>query len=173
MCKSFIKLQFSNAQGTPVRVRNVSGLVECASTPSFILFRRIYSTCSNELPCQYLDNEKTNSVDAIHPDNLSISPSGHVLLTLNTLARSGPGVGGKDLYVWGTNHNSQLGNGRRTSLALPTALTYPGGEERFMMMRRQAAEVRDMSGKVWKKSATVEQVAVAGYGNSAVYWRVC
>lgn len=42
-----------------------------------------------------------------------------------------------------------------------------------MLMRAKAGEVRDGSGKVWKKGVNVAQVAVAGVGGSAVYWKVC
>lgn len=48
-----------------------------------------------------------------------------------------------------------------------------GDGNRFMLMRTKAAEVRDGSGRVWKRGVNVEQVAVAGVGGSAVYWRVC
>lgn len=44
---------------------------------------------------------------------------------------------------------------------------------RFMLRKRKADVVRDMSGKVWKKGVDVEQVAVAGDGCGVVYWRLC
>ena len=44
--------------------------------------------------------------------------------------------------------------------------------QRFMLGKKKA-EVRDLSGKVWKKEVEVEQCAVAGYGNSVVYWKIC
>ncbi len=47
---------------------------------------------------------------------------GHVLLTLDTLERAGNEDGGRDLLVWGNGRDYQLGNGRRSSLASPTAL---------------------------------------------------
>lgn len=37
------------------------------------------------------DSEKTNNMQPIYPHDISISPTGHVLLTLDTRARSGPG----------------------------------------------------------------------------------
>ena len=103
---------------------------------------------------------------------MSISPDGHVLLTLDTLSQSGPGGGGLDLFVWGTNYEYQLGNGKRTSIAVPTTLSRPDGN-RFMLMKTKATEVKDARGKLWKKGIEVEQVAVAGQGNSVVYWRIC
>ncbi|KAH8107169.1 RCC1/BLIP-II [Cristinia sonorae] len=137
---------FSNAQGTPLRAKNVSGLLE-------------YS-------------EKHNNLQPIYPHDISISPTGHVLLTLDTLTRSGPGGGGRDLLVWGANQEYQLGNGKRGSLATPTALESADGQ-RFMLGKKRAVEVRDLRGRVWKKGVEVEQRAVTGYGNSVVYWKIC
>src|SRR5882762_8873450 len=114
---------------------------------------------------------KTNNLQPIMPQALSISPDGHVLLTLDTLEEAGPGGGGKDLFVWGTNYDYQLGNGKRTSVAVPTTLVRPDGN-RFMLMKTKAPIVKDLRGCVWKKNVEVEQVAVAGFGNSAVYWRI-
>jgi hypothetical protein len=42
---------------------------------------------------------------------------------------------------------------------------------RFVLAKRKAT-VKDLSGKVWKKTVDVEQCAVAGYGNSIVYWKI-
>lgn len=137
--------QFSNGQGTPVRARNVSGLMEY--------------------------DESSKNMQPIHPHQISVSPDGHVLLTLETLSRGGPGGGGRDLLVWGANQEFQLGNGKRGSLAAPTALHAPNGER--VILGKRKADVKDMKGKVWKKSVQVEQCAVAGWGNSVVYWRIC
>ncbi|KAI0336350.1 RCC1/BLIP-II [Cubamyces sp. BRFM 1775] len=137
---------YSNAQSTPVRAKNVSGLFE-------------YS-------------EVTKNMQAIVPDTISISPTGHVLLTLDTRKHAGPGGGGKDVVAWGANFDYQLGNGKRGSVPTPTVLQTPEGE-RFMLHRKRAAEVRDMRGQVWKKGVEVEQRAVAGWNNSVVYWRIC
>ncbi|KAJ3541331.1 hypothetical protein NM688_g6101 [Phlebia brevispora] len=120
---------YSNAQSTPVRAKNVSGLLE-------------YS-------------EKTNNLQPIYPHDISISPTGHVLLTLDTLARSGPGGGGRDLLVWGLNQEYQLGNGKRGSIASPMILHAPDGQ-RFMLGRR-TADIKDLSGKLWRKGVQVEQ----------------
>ncbi|KAI0080581.1 RCC1/BLIP-II [Panus rudis PR-1116 ss-1] len=138
--------QYSNAQSTPVKAKNVSGLLE-------------YS-------------EQTKNLQAIEPHSISISPTGHVLLTLDTLSHSGPGGQGRDLFVWGANQEYQLGTGKRGSLATPRNLEQLDGE-RFILGKKKAGEVRDLGGKVWKKNVEVEQCAVAGYGNSVVYWKVC
>ncbi|KAF7796898.1 hypothetical protein EIP86_008083 [Pleurotus ostreatoroseus] len=137
---------FSNAQSTPVRTRNVSGLLE-------------YS-------------ERTNNLQPIYPHAISVSPTGHVLLTLDTLARSGPGgSGGRDLLVWGANQEYQLGSGKRGSVATPAVLHAPDGQR--LMLGRRTADVKDLGGRLWKKGVVVEQCAVAGWGNSLVYWKIC
>ncbi|KIJ69336.1 hypothetical protein HYDPIDRAFT_123692 [Hydnomerulius pinastri MD-312] len=135
---------FSNAQGNPVRAKNVSGLREF--------------------------NEETQAMSPILPHAISISPTGHVLLTLETSSHAGPGGSGRDLVAWGLNHDYQLGTGKRTSLNVPTTVERPEGG-RFILAIRKAA-VSDLAGKVWKKNVEVEQCAVAGYGNSVIYWKI-
>ncbi|KAG2158456.1 regulator of chromosome condensation 1/beta-lactamase-inhibitor protein II [Suillus bovinus] len=135
---------YSNAQGNPVRAKNVSGLREY--------------------------NEASQTMSPILPHAISVSPTGHVLLTLDTQAHGGPGGSGRDLVAWGTNHDYQLGTGRRSSLPVPTTLEHPEGG-RFILGQRKTL-VRDIAGNVWKKRVEVEQCAVAGYGNSIVYWKI-
>lgn len=121
--------------------------------------------------CILPDSEKEHALQPIIPHAISISPTGHVLLTLETLEHSGPGGGGRDLYVWGANQQYELGTGKRTSLAAPTTLQQEN-EARFMLTTAQA-DVNDMQGKVWKRGVKVEQCAQAGYGNTIVYWKIC
>jgi alpha-tubulin suppressor-like RCC1 family protein len=135
---------YSNAQGNPVRAKNVSGLREY--------------------------NEDSQTMSPILPHAISVSPTGHVLLTLDTQAHGGLGGLGRDLVVWGTNHDYQLGTGKRSSLPVPTTLEHPEGG-RFILGQRKAP-VRDLAGNVWKKKVEVEQCAVAGYGNSIIYWKI-
>ncbi|KAI0747945.1 RCC1/BLIP-II [Daedaleopsis nitida] len=136
---------YSNAQSSPVRAKSVSGLVEYSET--------------------------SKSLQAIAPETISISPTGHVLLTLDTRTRAGPGGGSRDVVVWGANFEYQLGTGKRGSQATPTMIeTVEGG--RFMLRSKKAREVRDMQGQVWKKGVEVEQRAVAGWNNSVVYWQI-
>lgn len=106
------------------------------------------------------------------PRDISVSPAGHVLLTLDTLEHAGPGAGGRDVLAWGANYEYQLGNGRRGSLATPAPLQMADGG-RFMLARQRAAEIKDLQGRSWKKGVEVEQRAVAGWGNSVVYWKIC
>ncbi|KAF8968391.1 regulator of chromosome condensation 1/beta-lactamase-inhibitor protein II [Flammula alnicola] len=136
---------YTNVQGNPSRVKSLSGLL------------------------QY--NEDVRVLEPIKPSEISISPTGHILLSLNSSDDSA-GVGGKDLMVWGKNHESELGNGKKSSLVIPTPVQSPDEDERFMLMRKKAKEVKDLHGKVWKHGVTVEQHVAAGYENSIVYWKI-
>ena len=118
------------------------------------------------------DSEARGNLQPVMPEDISVSPTGHVLLTLDTHAHAGPGGGGRDLLAWGANYEFQLGTGRRGSVATPAALERAAGG-RFMLETRRTAEVRDLAGRVWKRGVAVEQRAVAGWGNSVVYWRIC
>ncbi|TFK42956.1 regulator of chromosome condensation 1/beta-lactamase-inhibitor protein II [Crucibulum laeve] len=135
---------YTNAQSNPVKAKNVSGLQ------------------------QYSD--KAHSLEPVIPEEITISSTGHILLALSSSAGSG-GVGGRDLMLWGKNYDSELGNGKKSSLAVPNILVQPNGD-RFMLMKRQAKEVRDLKGAVWKRGVKVEQHPATGYGNSAVYWKI-
>lgn len=116
-------------------------------------------------------SEKHNNLQPVVPYDISVSPTGHVLLTLDTLAHSGPGATGRDILAWGASYDYQLGNGKRGSVPTPTNVA-DGDGERFMLGKRRAGEVRDLQGKLWKKNIEVEQKAVAGWGNSIVYWKI-
>ena len=159
---------FSNAQSVPVRTKAISGLLECTF---FFLLNRAQPV-KTDLIGTWLVSEKTNNLQPIVPHALSVSPDGHVLLALETHAGAGPGGGnGRDLYAWGTNYDYQVGNGRRASIAVPTTLE-PTEGDRIMLEKRRAKVVRDPRGRVWRRGVDVEQVAIGGYGNSLVYWRI-
>jgi hypothetical protein len=93
-------------------------------------------------------------------------------------------VGGDDVYVWGRNFDGELGNGKKSSIAIPlyVSLDPPKAskgtvdpvkeDERLMLMERKAKEVKDLKGKVWKKGVKVRQCVAAGYGTSVVYWKI-
>jgi len=119
------------------------------------------------------DSDKLGRLEPITPEEIVISPTGHVLLALNSSAESS-GIGGRDLMVWGRNHDSELGNGKKGSLAVPTVLQTSSNDdgERFMLKSRSAKEVKDVHGKVWKKNVKVEQHAASGWKNSVVYWKI-
>ncbi|KAF8321582.1 RCC1/BLIP-II [Clavulina sp. PMI_390] len=123
-------------------------------------------------------NEKTNTVDSMKLHTLSASPTGHALASLSS---------GQDLFTWGSNSSYQLGNGKRANLAVPTLMrdfrlvTANAPESldettdrqgRMSLKSGVAKEVKDLSGKRWRKNVKVEQCAVAGWNASATYWRI-
>jgi hypothetical protein len=149
---------FSNAQGTPMRVRKVSGLREWS--------------------------DAEGALAPLRPHALSVGPTGHVLLTLDTLATAAPAadggrrareegvvsVLGRDLMVWGSNSAGELGGGRRGSVAVPTGVLNSRGGH-FMLTERAKVDVRGLDGRSVGRRK-VEQCAIAGWASSAVYWRV-
>ncbi|KAG6376199.1 regulator of chromosome condensation 1/beta-lactamase-inhibitor protein II [Boletus reticuloceps] len=135
---------FSTFQGNPVRVRNVSGLHEF--------------------------DEQKQKLSPIIPHAISgVTHRSYFTVSRHSVA-CWPGASGRDLVAWGLNHDYQLGTGKRTSLNAATILERPEGD-RFILGRRKAT-VRDLSGKVWKNNVEVEQCAIAGHGNSVVYWKL-
>lgn len=106
----------------------------------------------------------------ISPHAVSVSPTGHVLVTLETLVGSAGIYGGRDLVAWGANYDYQLGIGKRGNRANAVTLHRPDGS-RYLLQKVEAT-VKDLEGNVWKNKAEVEQVAVAGNKASVVYWRV-
>jgi hypothetical protein len=113
-----------------------------------------------------LDNDTKQALQPITPHSIAVSPTGHVLLTLNTGSTTKIG---RDLVVWGRNYEYELGNGKRANVSVPTTLETPNG--RFMLRERKA-NVKDLHGKLWKRNVLVEQQPVVGFGNSCVYWKV-
>jgi len=151
--------QFTQAQGSPVKVKAVSGLLEF--------------------------NETTRSLQPIRPDTISVSPTGHVLFSFeasSVSAKSTPTDFGRDLLSWGANTEYQQGNGKRVNVATPTYVTdfdktgseaeVIGEENRLMLRETKVAEVKDMSGKRVLRNALVEQTPLAGWNCSAIYWKV-
>jgi hypothetical protein len=90
------------------------------------------------------------------------------MLTLDTSKNGSERV--RDLLIWGKNLDSELGNGKKSSLAVPTTLETSTGS-RVLLRRKKAKEVLDLQGRVWKRGVWVEQRTVAGYNNSAIYWK--
>lgn len=115
------------------------------------------------------DNDTTNKMDLIAPHRISLSPTGHALLTLETIRN-----GGRDLLIWGRNLESELGNGKKSSLAVPTMMSQVETDagERVMLRRKRVKEVLDMQGRRWGRNVWVEQRPAAGYNCSAIFWAV-
>ena len=155
---------YTNSQGNPVRVRNVSGLQQCEHSILSHLATRLI------LLSYCIDSDKTKQLEPIRPTEVIISPTGHVLVALNSSVES-DGVGGQDLMVWGKNFDYELGSGKKSSSPIPVTLEAPDGE-RLMLMKKKARVVMDLDGKQWKRGVVVEQRPVAGYGNNVVYWKI-
>ncbi|KAG8737345.1 hypothetical protein FRC12_017186 [Ceratobasidium sp. 428] len=146
---------FSQAQGAPVKVKTVSGVIEY--------------------------NETMRSLQPLRTRSISVSPapqSSHTLITLATGALAeapenhGGHPAGNDLLVLGYNADGQLGNGKRSSLCIPSHIPALGGIAGRMMLRERArVALVDLRGR---KCGTgrVEETAVAGWGTSAIYWRI-
>jgi len=73
--------------------------------------------------------------------------------------------------VWGKNYDYELGNSKKSNSPMPVTVEAPDGE-RLMLMKKKAKVVMDFDGKLWKRGVVVEQRPVAGYGNSAIYWKI-
>ncbi|KAJ7090055.1 regulator of chromosome condensation 1/beta-lactamase-inhibitor protein II [Mycena crocata] len=129
---------YSSAQISPLRVKALSGLVEY--------------------------NQATQRLQSIPPQSISISPTGHVLATLN------PSSGGRDLHTWGRNQDYELGNGKKASV--PSPMPVDDGNGRILLQKKKAKEIRDLQGRVWGRGIAVEQFAVTGCGSSIIYWRL-
>lgn len=94
---------WSSAQGSPVRVKTVSGLQE-------------FSEVANAF--------KPLEIKAV---SISTSPSPHVAVTLHSVkladkAGVDAGIYGNDVMVWGSGGDYQLGNGKRSNVAVPQHL---------------------------------------------------
>ncbi|OJA15659.1 hypothetical protein AZE42_10934 [Rhizopogon vesiculosus] len=88
-------------------------------------------------------NENSQSMSPILPYAISVSPAGHVLLTLDTQAHGGPGGSGRDLIAWGLNHDYQLGSGKRSGLPVSMTLEHPEGS--LFILGRRTAPVKDLA----------------------------
>lgn len=129
------------------------------------------------------DNESTNAVEPIRPHVFSVSPTSsnsgaHALFSLSS---------GHDLLAWGSNSSYQLGNGKRSNVAIPTyvrdfALTASGVSEevdkdverqgRMTLGSQTLKDLRDLSGRSVGRNIKVQQWPVAGCNSSLVYWRI-
>jgi len=127
----------------------------------------------------FTDSESLKRMEpiGIHSLVVSSAPSGHALLTLDTLAQTGSGtIPRRDLYVWGNNQSFQLGNSSKKNLAVPTNIFDPerelGAPDGRAMLGEKEARVVDMQGNLWKKKARLEQVVVAGQEGTIAYWKI-
>jgi hypothetical protein len=111
------------------------------------------------------DNDATQRLQPIPPRAISISPTGHVLATLD------PSSGRRDVHAWGRNQDYELGNGKKTPGAA-SPVPMDAVDERLLLQTKRAKLVRDLQGRVWGRGIKVEQSAVCGFGSNVVYWRL-
>ena len=83
--------------------------------------------------------------------------------------------------IWGSNSDYQLGLGRRSNIPQPTSLpteAFAGGFDvddnvgRMMTRERKVETIRDLQGNKVASKVKVEQAVVAGWGCTAMYWKV-
>ncbi|KAJ7172661.1 regulator of chromosome condensation 1/beta-lactamase-inhibitor protein II [Mycena filopes] len=108
-------------------------------------------------------NDTTQRLQSIPPQSISISPTGHVLATLE------PFSGDRDVHAWGRNQDYELGNGKKAGVPSPSPVV-DASNGRLLLQRKRAREVRDMQGRVWGRGIEVEQTALSGFGNSCIFW---
>ncbi|EJU05539.1 RCC1/BLIP-II [Dacryopinax primogenitus] len=136
--------QYTQSQGSPVKVRAVSGIMEY--------------------------NDKTKALEALQPRAISVSPTGHAMLTLDTISDTNAGY---DVLTWGQNRSFELGNGKQSAVPMPSYVqpfrTEPGS--RFMVKETRKV-IKDMEGKVRGRNVPVQETVVAGWGCTAVYWKI-
>ncbi|KIL54383.1 hypothetical protein M378DRAFT_1056668 [Amanita muscaria Koide BX008] len=135
--------------------RPESSRAECASVPNKELYdrpinmamqnlanfeRRSVAARSSERPEYARENEEHNEqrkrLRPIRPYHISISPSRHVPLTLDS-----DGIGGRDLVAWGKNLDGELGNGKKVSVGVPKTMEGEDGE-RLMLVSKKTGAVR-------------------------------
>ncbi|KAJ7046596.1 regulator of chromosome condensation 1/beta-lactamase-inhibitor protein II [Mycena alexandri] len=130
---------YSSAQVSPLRVKTISGLVEY--------------------------NDATRRRQSIPLRSISISPTGHVLATLE------PVSGDRDVHAWGRNQDYELGNGKKAGVSSPMPVV-DASNGRLLLQRKRAREVRDLEGRICARGIEVEQDIAVGCGCSSVYWRL-
>ncbi|KAI5454757.1 hypothetical protein NCC49_003641 [Naganishia albida] len=173
---------WSSANGSPVKVKTVSGLQEYSETArSFV-------------PLE------------IAKVSVSPSPTPHVFATLHTAALSdAAGVQqklyGNDCMTWGAGTDYQLGNGKRSNLSVPQHLpplkgkpiidalgnseSTPASRETTLgsgtvspmphsrlQLHAGRADTYDLEGNLIKRNVQAEQTIYAGHNASAVYWKI-
>ncbi|WWD16449.1 hypothetical protein CI109_100875 [Kwoniella shandongensis] len=169
---------YTSATGMPVRVKTISGLQE------------------------YSEKLKTFLPIGIHSLSISPSTNTHVYATLDTVTladQTGVKEGryGKDVMAWGANVDYQIGNGKRSSTAIPQHLPPIGpkaiealsispelpeaalssGTQSPMPHSRLQLHVKkanayDLHGKLIRRRVKCEETIVAGYNASVLYSKI-
>ncbi|KAL7422857.1 hypothetical protein Q5752_002153 [Cryptotrichosporon argae] len=164
---------WSSAAGSPTRVKTVSGLQE------------------------YSEKAKAFLPLPVHAVSISPAPLGHVFAVLDTVSHADQdgvkrGIYGKDVMVWGGNADYQLGNGKRSSLAVPqhlpplvSRLGVASSKEASLssgtpspmphsrlQLHQTRTDAYDLDGKLLKRNVRVEECMVAGYNASVLYNKI-
>ncbi|WVR03764.1 hypothetical protein IAU60_000759 [Kwoniella sp. DSM 27419] len=169
---------YTSATGMPVRVKTISGLQE------------------------YSEKAKTFLPIGIHDLAISSSPNTHVYAVLDTVTLADAkgvkeGIYGKDVMAWGNNVDYQIGNGKRSSTAIPQHLPpigpkaidalsiTPQTNESMLSSGTQSpmphsrlqlhvkkANAYDPLGNLISRKVKCEETLVAGYNASALYNKI-
>ncbi|KAK9469396.1 regulator of chromosome condensation 1/beta-lactamase-inhibitor protein II [Lipomyces arxii] len=142
--------RYLHMQGTPIRVRALSGITEFSESAGQ----------PTEIPIRYVSVGKN-----------------HIAAVLDNVSESGAKVQ-REFMIWGGNSLFQLGNGRRSNLPRPTHMhslislqTKPEheleGEELTALMNSR----RQLSAGKTKRGRKVEETVVCGPEGSAIYWK--
>lgn len=149
-------------------------------------------------------SEKTKSITALGVYSLSIAPSPntHAFGAIDSVQNADAkgvkaGLFGRDVMEWGGNGgfplltglthaaDYQLGNGKRSSLAVPAYLESPlpraadkveekpdGEVVARLSLHQNTADAYDLSGNLIKRGVRAEETIVAGYSCSVLYNKI-
>ncbi|KZO95773.1 RCC1/BLIP-II protein [Calocera viscosa TUFC12733] len=135
---------YNQVQGQPAKVKAISGIMEY--------------------------NDSTKALEALPPKAISVSPTGHVVVTLDAISDTNAGY---DVLAWGQNRSYELGNGKQVPAPLPGYVKSFRPEPGSRLMVRETKEVvRDLKGKVRGRKVPVQETVVTGWGCTVVYWKI-
>jgi hypothetical protein len=153
-------------QGTPTRVKTLSGLIECT----------FLHTLPRSIAHERAGNEAAKKNLPIHIYNLSVGQN-HVIATLDNSQDS---QFGRDVFCFGHNASWQLGLGKRSNQAVPQhmpklprkAEPQPDKERQFNIESQMPHHRLQLQPAVRCRGHVVEETAVAAFDTSAVYWKI-
>ncbi|KAF9519871.1 hypothetical protein BS47DRAFT_1324205 [Hydnum rufescens UP504] len=134
----------SQAQGTPVKVKNISGNMTF--------------------------NEMRGALEAIRPQSFSVSPTGHALLSLSS-GRNLLTWGQNSTYQLGNGKRSSIAQPSYVRDFSPVSGAEDDNQGRMALREGRLKVLRDMGGRVYGRNVKVQEWPVAGWNSSVVYWR--
>ncbi|KAG0151988.1 hypothetical protein CROQUDRAFT_103330 [Cronartium quercuum f. sp. fusiforme G11] len=155
-------------QASPVKVKTISGLIE-------------FPTSNDEAGAA--GSEKAQTIFPIGIRNISVGKT-HVAAVLDNAVSCDGKSFGRDVFLWGQNADCQLGNQKRANVAIPQHIS-PLPKLNKDNPAKEAGEVVSSgtispmphhrlqltpSKKIAKRQA--EETVTAGWGTTAVYWRL-